>query len=319
MNLQQLRYVVALAEASSFTKAAEAMFVVPSALSQQVGRFESEIGLKLFERTTRSVSLTPAGEALLPLVRQVVTGVDQILVDAQALAGTVRGRLTVGMMEIPSESLDVATLMATFHSHYPDVSVTLRSGGSDALIEAVRDRKLDVAIVGSNVSGTGDVLTSIRLFSEPLIAVMPAHHPLTKKSSVSITALAALPFIDFPPGYGLRHETDRGFANVTRRVAFEVTRVDEVTHFVRKDLGVALLPESVARTRANADPRLALRPVAGADLHRRVNLVAPHPEKRSAACQAFVGCVADHIKQTVPGGEVSSATLLGDSSRERRL
>lgn len=319
MNLQQLRYVVALAEASSFTKAAEAMFVVPSALSQQVGRFESEIGLKLFERTTRSVSLTPAGEALLPLVRQVVTGVDQILVDAQALAGTVRGRLTVGMMEIPSESLDVATLMATFHSHYPDVSVTLRSGGSDALIEAVRDRNLDVAIVGSNVSSTGDVLTSIRLFSEPLVAVMPAHHPLTKKSSVSITALAALPFIDFPPGYGLRHETDRGFANVTRRVAFEVTRVDEVTHFVRKDLGVALLPESVARTRANADPRLALRPVAGADLHRRVNLVAPHPEKRSAACQAFVGCVADHIKQTVPGGEVSSATLLGDSSRERRL
>jgi DNA-binding transcriptional LysR family regulator len=306
VNLQQLRYVVALAEANSFTKAADAMFVVPSALSQQVGRFESEIGLRLFERTTRSVSLTPAGEALMPLVRQVVAGIDQIAVDAQALGGTVVGRLTVGMMEIPSESLDVATLMATFHSHYPDVSVTLRSGGSDVLVEAVRDRKLDAAIVGSNVSSTGGVLTFTHLFSEPLIAIMPADHPLTKKSSVSLTALAALPFIDFPPGYGLRHETDRGFANVTRRVAFEVTRVDEVTHFVRKNLGVALLPESVARTRANADPRLALRPVAGADLHRRVNLVAPHPEKRSAACQAFVGCVAEHIEQTVPSRDVSS-------------
>jgi DNA-binding transcriptional LysR family regulator len=75
---------------------------------------------------------------------------------------------------------------------------------------------------------------------------------------------------------------------------------------VRKNLGVALLPESVARTRANADPRLALRPVAGADLHRRVNLVAPHPEKRSAACKAFVGCVAEHIEQTVPSRDVSS-------------
>ncbi|ORA16027.1 LysR family transcriptional regulator [Mycobacterium arosiense] len=300
MNLQQLRYVVALAEANSFTKAAEAMFVVPSALSQQVGRFEDEIGLKLFQRTTRSVSLTPAGEELLPLVRQVVTGIDQIAVDARALAGTVRGRLTVGMMEIPSESLDVATLMATFHSHYPDVTVTLRSGGSDMLIASVRDRNLDVAIVGSNVSTAGGALTFTRLFSEPLIAVMPAHHPLTKKPSVSITALAALPFIDFPPGYGLRHETDRGFANASRRVAFEVTRVEEVIHFVRKDLGVALLPESVARTRADADPTLALRPVAGADMHRRVYLVAPHSDKRSEACKAFIGCVAEHIGQTAP-------------------
>lgn len=300
MNLQQLRYVVALAEVNSFTKAAEAMFVVQSALSQQVRRFENDIGLQLFKRTTRSVSLTPAGEALMPLLRQVVAGIDQILVDAQALSGTVGGRLNVGMMEIPSEGLDVATLMATFHSHYPDVSVTLRSGGSDVLIEAVRERKLDVAIVGFNMSTAAGSLRFTHLLSEPLIAVMPANHPLTKRSSVSVTALAALPFIDFPPGYGLRHETDRGFANVTRRVTFEVTRVDEVTHFVRKGLGVALLPESVARTRANADPTLALRPVAGADMHRRVQLVTPRAEDQSAACQAFLGCVAEHIKQTLP-------------------
>lgn len=306
MNLQQLRYVVALADANSFTKAAEAMFVVQSALSQQVRRFENEIGLRLFERTTRSVSLTPAGEALMPLLRQVVAGIDQISVDARALSGTVRGRLTVGMMEIPSESLDVATLMATFHCRYPDVSVTLRSGGSDVLIEAVRDKKLDAAIVGSNVSNAAGLLTFTHLFSEPLIAVMPAQHALTQNSSVSITALAALPFIDFPPGYGLRHETDRGFANVTRRVAFEVTRVDEVTHFVRKDLGVALLPESVARNRANADPALALRPVAGVDMHRRVHLVAPRPQARSAASQAFVDCVAEHVKQAVPDHETPS-------------
>lgn len=301
MNLQQLRYVVALAETGSFTRAADAMFVVQSGLSQQIRRFEDELGLRLFERTTRSVSLTPAGEALMPLLRRVVAGIDQIAVDAQALSGTVTGRLTIGMMEIPSESLDVATLMATFHARYPDVSVTLRSGGSDVLIDAVRDRKLDVAIVGSNVAGAAGLLTFTHLFSEPLVAVMPAGHPLTRHPSVSLTALAALPFIDFPTGYGLRHETDRGFADITRRVAFEVTRVDEVTHFVRKDLGVALLPESVARARADLDPTLALRPVAGAELHRRVHLVAPRPEARSAACRAFVGCVAEHVEQTGPG------------------
>jgi DNA-binding transcriptional LysR family regulator len=296
MNLQQLRYVVTLAETNSFTKAAEAAFVVQSALSQQVRRLEDELGVRLFERTTRSVSLTAAGETLLPLVRQVVAGIDQIAVDAQALSGTVAGRLTVGMMEVPSESLDVATLMATFHSRYPDVSVTLRSGGSDVLVEAVRDRKLDVAIVGSNVSSGADRLTFTHLFTESLIAVMPADHVLTRQSSVTLDELGALPFIDFPPGYGLRHETDRGFAGVARRVAFEVTRVDEVIHFVRQNLGVALLPESVARSRADTDSTLALRPVAGADLHRQVHLVAPRPELRSAACRAFIDGVAEHAR-----------------------
>ena len=295
MNLRQLRYAVALAEAQSFTKAAGNEYVVQSALSQQLRKLEDELGVELFERTTRSVALTPAGEALLPLMHQVLAGVDQIKFDAQALSGTVAGRLTVGMMEVPSESLDVAALMATFHARYPEVSVTLRSGGSDLLIEAVRDRKLDVAVVGSNVSTPTGRLTFTELFTEPLVAVLPSSHELAGRSSVLLDQLAALPFIDFPPGYGLRHETDRGFAGVTRRVAFEVTRVDEVIQFVSQDLGVALLPESVAISRVGDNPRLALRPVAGANLYRQVNLVAPARPLRSAASQAFIGCLEDHI------------------------
>src|ERR1700739_4918189 len=91
----------------------------------------------------------------MPLLRQVVAGVGQIKIDAQALSGTVAGRLTVSMMEAPPETLDVAALMAMFHARYPDVSVTLRRGGSDLLVQGTRDRKLDVAIVGARVpSGT---------------------------------------------------------------------------------------------------------------------------------------------------------------------
>src|ERR1700721_436591 len=282
MNLRQLRYAAALAEAQSFTKAADNEFVVQSALSQQLRKLEDELGVALFERTTRSVALTPAGEALLPLVHQVLAGVDRIKFDAQALSGTIAGRLTVGMMEVPSESLDVAVLMATFHARYPEVTVTLRSGGSNLLIEAVRDRKLDVAVVGSNVLPPTGRLTVTELFTEPLVAVLPSSHELAAGPTVQLDQLAVLPFIDFPPGYGLRHETDRGFASVSRRVAFEVTRVDEVIQFVSQDLGVALLPESVAVAGAGDDPTLALRPVAGADLYRQVNLVAPGSTLTSA-------------------------------------
>jgi DNA-binding transcriptional LysR family regulator len=297
MNLQQLRYAVALADAQSFTKAAVNEYVVQSALSQQLRKLEDELGVALFERTTRSVAPTPAGETLLPLMRQVLAGVDQIKFGAQAMSGTIAGRLTVGMMEVPSESLDVAALMATFHTRYPEVTVTLRSGGSDLLIDAVRDRKLDVAIVGSNVPPATGRLTCTELFIEPLVAVLPAGHELAAGDAVRLDQLASLPFIDFPPGYGLRHETDRGFAGVPRRVAFEVTRVDEVIHFVRRDLGVALLPESVAVSRVGDDRTLVLRPVAGVDLYRQVNLVAPNEALRSAASQAFIGCVDAHINR----------------------
>jgi DNA-binding transcriptional LysR family regulator len=196
---------------------------------------------------------------------------------------------------VPSESLDVAALMATFHTRYPDVSVTLRSGGSDLLIDAVVNRKLDVAVVGSNVLSAPGRVTFVELFDEPLVAVLPTSHELASQPSVLLDDLAAQPFIDFPPGYGLRHETDRGFSDVPRRVAFEVTRVDEVIQFVRKGLGVALLPESVAVSRAGDNPALALRPVAGVDLYRQVNLVAPSAQTRSAASQAFISCVEDHV------------------------
>jgi DNA-binding transcriptional LysR family regulator len=185
--------------------------------------------------------------------------------------------------------------MATFHARYPDVTVTLRSGGSDLLVQATRDRKLDAAIVGSNVARSTDQLSFVHLFSESLVAVLPVQHRLAAKPSVSLDELAELPFIDFPPGYGLRRETDRGFAGVRRRVAFEVTRVDEVIHFVCQDLGVALLPESVARSRAETNPTLVLLPVLGADLRREVHLVAPQAQRRSAATRAFIHCVHEHI------------------------
>ncbi|WP_405492555.1 LysR family transcriptional regulator [Nocardia sp. NBC_00511] len=291
MNLQQLRYAAAVAATGSFTKAAAEEFVVQSALSQQLRKLEDELGVRLFERTTRSVTPTPAGEALLPQIRQILAGVERLGADARAWQGAVRGRLSVGLMEVPPERLDIAALMAEFHSRYPEVAVTLRSGGSDLLVAAVRDRKLDIAIVGLTAESATARLEFTPLLTEALVAVLPANHTLAAGPTVTTAELAACPFIDFPPGYGLRHETERGFRGLTRQVAFEVTRVEQVAQFVRQRLGVALLPESVARS--HADAGLALRPVSDAELRRQVNLVVPATPAGSAACLAFVRCVTE--------------------------
>jgi DNA-binding transcriptional LysR family regulator len=158
----------------------------------------------------------------------------------------------------------------------------------------VRDRKVDVALVGLAVEPADGRVSCTPLLNEDLIAVLPQHHQLAGARSVTIHDLAAFPFIDFPPGYGLRTETDLGFAGVTRQVAFEVTRVEQITQLVRNDLGVALLPESVARARA-APGALVLVPVRDTRLRRQVKLVAPQDPPGSAAGQAFIRSLREFL------------------------
>lgn len=294
MDLRQLQYAAAVADARSFTKAAAGQVVVQSALSQQVRKLETELGVRLFDRTTRSVTITPAGETLLPIIRQVLADADRLATEAQAIRGVIRGRLVVGMMEVPPQLLDIAAIIGQFHARHPGVSITLRSGGSELLVRAVHDRQVDVALVGLAATRAGDRVSSTPLLAESLIAVLPQHHPLAGAGSVTTGELAAFPFIDFPPGYGLRAETDLGFAGVSRQVAFEVTRVEQITQFVRKGLGVALLPESVARTRAEPGG-LALVPVSSPKLRRQATLVAPADPPGSAAGQAFIRTVKEFL------------------------
>jgi DNA-binding transcriptional LysR family regulator len=292
MELRQLRYVVAVADKRSFTKAAASEIVVQSALSQQVRKLEAELGVRLFDRTTRSVSISPAGEVLLPTIRQILDGLDRIVTEAQAIRGIVQGQITVGLMEVPPEVLDVANLIDGFHARYPGIRVSVRSGGASRLVQAIHDHEVDVALVGLTGERHDDRLTYESLLTETLVAVLPEDHELAPRGSVTLNDLVASPFIDFPRGYGLRSETDRGFRDVSRQVAFEVTRVDLVAQFVRHGLGVALLPESVAHSQARSGG-LALANISDAELRRHVWLVFPTPPALSAAGQAFVGGVEE--------------------------
>lgn len=289
-----MQYAAAVADARSFTKAAAGQVVVQSALSQQVRKLETELGVRLFDRTTRSVTITSAGAALLPIIRRVLADADQLATEARAIRGVIQGRLVVGMMEVPPQILDIAAIIARFHARYPGVTIALRSGGSDVLVRAVRDRHVDVAMVGLPVEPADDRVSCTSLVNEDLIAVLPQHHQLAGARSVTIRDLARFPFIDFPPGYGLRAETDLGFAGVARQVAFEVTRVEQISHFVRQDLGVALLPESVARMQAGSGG-LVLLPVRGARIRRQVKLVAPQNPPASAAGLAFIRSVREFL------------------------
>src|SRR3978361_1594917 len=118
MDLQQLRYVVAVAELGNFTRAAERCFVVQSALSHQVAKLEQELGARLFHRTSRSVALTPAGTALLPAARECLMAAERARAEVAAATGEIRGRLAVGMIPT-SAGADAARPVSAVHAPTP--------------------------------------------------------------------------------------------------------------------------------------------------------------------------------------------------------
>lgn len=238
-----MRYVVAVAETNSFTRAAERCLVVQSALSHQIARLERELGARLFERTSRRVRLTAAGEAFLPAARQCLDAAERAGSEVAAAVGEIRGRLTVGVIPTVA-AIDVPSALQTFRDRYPHVRIGLRVGASGHLVEQVKDGAIEVAFLGLPVSDRPEGVSTRELGQDELVAVVAPGHPLAGESEVDLKRLSSEVFVDFPAGSAGRAQTDQAFAaaKVSREVAFEVTAADFMARLIHQSLGVALLP-----------------------------------------------------------------------------
>lgn len=243
MELQQLRYVVAVAELGSFTRAADRCFVVQSALSHQIARLEQELGARLFHRTSRQVKVTAAGEAFLPAARQCLEAADRARAEVAAATGEIRGRLSVGAIPTVA-AVDVPAALRTLHERHPHVRVGLTTGASDALVRRVTDGRLDLAFLGLPAGATVDGVRDHVLATDRHVAVLAPDHRLATAKRLRLARLAEEVFVDFPGGSTGRAQTDEAFqaAGLVRDVAFEVTDVHLMAALVREGLGIGLLP-----------------------------------------------------------------------------
>src|SRR5690348_1839382 len=146
MDLRQLRYLIALSEEQHFTRAAEREHIAQPALSQQIRRLESELGLPLVERTTRSVAVTEAGSLLVGRARRILAEVDAAHAEMQRLNGLQTGHVSVGAIHTMGP-VDLSLPLATFHQQYPGVELTVREHSSEELAEMLRVDELDLAFL----------------------------------------------------------------------------------------------------------------------------------------------------------------------------
>jgi DNA-binding transcriptional LysR family regulator len=192
VELRHLRSFVAVAEELNFTRAAERVHIAQPALSAHIRQLEERVGCRLVERTTRRVSLTPAGEALFALAPTALTGVADAVRAAQAVAAGETGALVVGLLATSGFDYTPRVLRA-FAAAHPAVEVSVRNVTFDDPSGGVRSGDTDLAIVW--LPFVDDGLAYEPLFDDRRLAVMAESHPLASREQLSPEELAKQPFV----------------------------------------------------------------------------------------------------------------------------
>ncbi|MEV5343047.1 LysR substrate-binding domain-containing protein [Streptomyces sp. NPDC052676] len=286
MELRQLRHFLAVAEDQHFTRAAERLMVSQSGLSASIRALERELQTPLFVRTTRRVTLTEAGRALLVEAERVLDRVRAAHEAVAAVQGVLRGTLALGTEQCIA-GVPVAGLLAAFRRRHPDVEIRLRQAGSGALAEEVAAGRLDLAFVVRTDTDT-EHLRAVPLTSEPMTVLCHADHPLAAAgAAVTPADLGGEVFVDFHPDWGPRRTTDAAFAaaGVRRTVALEVNDVHSLLDLLDENLGIAVVPHHFRHKR----PSLTALPLKGTgEAAYETVAVLPPPEATSPAARALM-------------------------------
>jgi DNA-binding transcriptional LysR family regulator len=287
VELRHLATFVAVAEEGSFTRAADRLHVVQSAVSAGVRNLEKELGTMLFDRSTHTVKLTDSGRALLPEARATLAAA-QVARDAvhEAHEG-VRGTVVLGTMQAQGmRAIDLAAILAAFHTEHPGVEVKLHhsDGGSREMAREVIEGHMDLAFVALP-GGCPPGLELIPLANEPIMLALPSQHPLTTRAEIELSALCDETLVDLAAGWGIRMAVDRSFAaaGVTRTITYEVNDGATMVEFIRNGLAVGLLPRSLVDT-----GDIVFVPIRDHTPHFETAIAIPTTRPLSAATRAML-------------------------------
>jgi DNA-binding transcriptional LysR family regulator len=246
MELRQLERFLVVAEHLSFTRAANRLHIVQSALTTSIQDLERELGAKLFMRNKHHVEgLTEAGKAFQVEARRALAAVGAAQQAVTAVEGLLRGTLTLGILPRFVSKVDLPSMLGRFRIAHPGVQIRLVGGSSLMLMNRVHDGRLDLAVLGQVERPPLGVTTTL-LERESLFVALPPNHPLARRKEIPLLALSEENFVDFQPGMGLRTLADRAFgaAGIHRKPTCEVNSLHSLLDLVANGLGIALVPQA---------------------------------------------------------------------------
>ncbi|TPD96064.1 LysR family transcriptional regulator [Pantoea vagans] len=251
IELRHLRYFIAVAEELHFGRAALRLNISQPPLSQQIMQLETETGARLFNRTNRSVQLTAAGEQFLSDARAILLQVEQASDRAARLHRGEEGELRIGFTSSAPFTAVVSDALFRFRQRWPQVHIKMQEINTRQQLVPLHEGLLDLGVM-RNTPLPADLRHQL-LLSEPLYAVVHKAHPLAGAEKISVTALAAEPFVFFDPQGGTALYSDilalLHRYHIKPYITQEVGEAMTILGLVATGLGVSILPASFRRAR----------------------------------------------------------------------
>lgn len=259
MNLRDLEYLVALAEHRHFGRAADAVFVSQPTLSGQIRKLEAELGVELFERSSRETILTEVGEHVVERARRALQEVEAMRDVARLSQDPESGTMRLGIFPTLAPYL-LPHVIHGVHERFPQLELLLVEEKTDELVARLRDGRLDAAIIATPIAADG--LHEHHLFDEDFVLAVPADHPLahTGTATISTSSLSSERVLLLEEGHCLRDQALSVCQSIgaVERAGFRATSLETLRQMVATDVGVTLLPRLAVSAPVPASAGVAL-------------------------------------------------------------
>jgi len=313
VNLRQIRAFVTVADKKSFVRAAVALNMSQSALSQCIRQLEDYVGSPLFTRTTRNVALTPLANSFLPSLRDLLDNFDKLMGDMSEAVSRKHGHVAIACLPSVASRL-MPRVLAANERRFPGVRVTIMDANMKGVASLLLSNTVELAI-GSAITGFPD-LRSVAFARDQLHAVLPVSHPLARKRRIAWDEIASQPFIAMSRETGMRDLIDDVVRarNIPLNIVGEVSNLSTMGAMVEEGLGMAVLP-SLSLPHPN-HPFIRSRPLYSPQISRTIRLFWRREGGLSPAAAAIVSSLQETIAQQKLGpafeGIVWDANALRD-------
>lgn len=301
MNLRDLQYIIAVAETRHFGQAAERCFVSQPTLSGQIKKLEDELGVAVFERTNRSVEVTPTGEAILLHARQIMEQVNAIEQLARAAQDPLAGTLRIGAIPTLSPYL-MPLILSPLKKRHPQMQLVLSEEMTETLLARLRKHEIDAALLATAVEEPD--LGSIPLFDEPFWIAYPRKHAFYNKEKITRKDLEGENLLLLAEGHCLAdqamevcHQSER---NQQGELAdLRAASLETLIQLVAAGYGTTLVPALALRGSWATGSGVVAQALTLPHASRRVVLVYRNSFPRLAALEAFAAIIRGNLPNTV--------------------
>jgi DNA-binding transcriptional LysR family regulator len=290
MEIRQLEFFVEVARQKNFTKAAEALLVAQPAISKSIKKLEEKLGLQLFNRAERKVSLTAEGEVFLKHAELILDQLKHAEAEMAEMRGLRKGEVRIGLPSMVG-SYYFPSLIIDFKKAYPDLQITVYEQGTVKIQQMIANGEIDMGVVLEDKST--DELEVVPFLEEEMVVCVPASHRFAKQSAVSYEELAKESLVLFKEGYFQREIIVQAgrISGLPLHVTFETNQISLIKSLVAKQLGVTLFLRMVIAEDSGLVP-VSLEP----PVYLKLGVAWNKNAYLSKANQAFLSFLMEKIK-----------------------